>query len=265
MEYQVNEYTAENRCRSQNSDSNTEVTGGMLSRVLRTQIIVFALLILIIVILSKTQSNFFSFIKEWYQGSVAQYDMTYEEIGDGISEVIGFLTQPKTAVTDETAETASQTETELTGAGGEDLLYPRENASFSPIYLSEPPVRPVKSEKYTSHFGYRINPVTNEYGFHSGLDIASPEGTPIRAAFDGTVEKAGYSAGRGNHVFLKSEGGIVTVYCHCSELLVNEGDSISAGQVLARVGSTGQATGPHLHFEIRINGVYYNPLWVLDS
>ena len=69
---------------------------------------------------------------------------------------------------------------------------------------------------------------------------------------------------RGNFIFLNSDGNIKTVYCHCSELLVSEGDAVKAGQVIARVGSTGQATGPHLHFEIRINGIYYNPEWVID-
>ena len=63
---------------------------------------------------------------------------------------------------------------------------------------------------------------------------------------------------------INSSGGIKTVYCHCSELLVTEGQQVTAGEIIAKVGSTGQATGPHLHFELRINGIYYNPIWVID-
>ena len=125
-------------------------------------------------------------------------------------------------------------------------------------------VKPVEYTRITSRFGYRINPVTNKYGFHSGVDLAAKSGTPIKAAFDGKIVKASYSDIRGNYIFLESEGNM-TVYCHCSELIAEEGANVRAGEIIARVGSTGQATGPHLHFEIRIGSVRHNPLWVLES
>lgn len=95
---------------------------------------------------------------------------------------------------------------------------------------------------------------------HSGLDIAAPYGTPIKAAASGTVTFSGNAGdGFGNYVIVSHGNGVTTVYAHCSSLLVSSGQTVSQGQVIARVGSTGNSTGNHLHLEVRKNGVTYNP------
>ena len=94
---------------------------------------------------------------------------------------------------------------------------------------------------------------------HTGLDIATSSGTPISAAASGTVTFSGWKGSYGNMIAITHTNGVQTYYCHCSALYVTAGTSVSQGQTIAAVGSTGNSTGPHLHFEIRINGVAYNP------
>ena len=95
---------------------------------------------------------------------------------------------------------------------------------------------------------------------HAGLDVAAPYGTPIKAAASGTVTYSGNAGdGFGNYVIISHGNGVTTVYAHCSQLLVSKGQTVSQGEVIAKVGSTGNSTGNHLHLEIRKNGVTYNP------
>ena len=107
----------------------------------------------------------------------------------------------------------------------------------------------------TSPQGYRTDPITGEISYHSGTDIAVPEGTPILAAADGTVTVANaldsWGGSYGYHVKLDHGGGLTTLYAHCSSICVTVGQQVKAGQVIAYVGHTGRATGPHLHFEVR--------------
>lgn len=112
----------------------------------------------------------------------------------------------------------------------------------------------------TSEFGYRKDPFTGQTKGHSGLDLGAPKGTPIRAALPGTVYVVRYAnSGYGYHVMVDHGGGFVTLYAHCSKILVTEGQKVEAGTVIAEVGSTGRSTGNHLHFEVRINGEKQNP------
>lgn len=112
----------------------------------------------------------------------------------------------------------------------------------------------------TSEFGYRKDPFTGQTKGHSGLDLGAPKGTSIRAALPGTVYVVRYStSGYGYHVMVDHGGGFVTLYAHCSKILVTEGQTVDAGTVIAEVGSTGRSTGNHLHFEVRINGEKQNP------
>jgi len=99
-------------------------------------------------------------------------------------------------------------------------------------------------------YGYRIHPLTGRQAFHTGIDIAADAGTPIRAARAGTVGFAGWLHGYGNTVILDHPDGTRTLYAHASRLEVREGKRVAQGEVIARVGSTGNSTGPHLHFEI---------------
>lgn len=109
-------------------------------------------------------------------------------------------------------------------------------------------------------FGYREDPFTKEQQFHSGIDIAAPYGGDVRAAGAGKVVFVGRKGGYGKLVVIDHGYGITTYYGHASKLLVKEGQQVGKGEVIAKVGSTGRSTGPHLHFEIRINDVPINPL-----
>ncbi|MFP5221972.1 MAG: peptidoglycan DD-metalloendopeptidase family protein [Acidobacteriota bacterium] len=119
-------------------------------------------------------------------------------------------------------------------------------------------ISPVSGE-VTSEYGWRRDPFTGQRAWHGGMDIAAPEGTPVRAARDGTVVFSGRERGYGNLVVVEHEGGVRTYYGHNKANEVTEGQSVKAGQVLAQVGQTGRATGPHLHFEVRVDGRSVDP------
>ena len=110
-----------------------------------------------------------------------------------------------------------------------------------------------------SGFGNRTNPIGGGTGFHAGLDMPSPSGTPIRACRSGTVVIAGWQGGYGNAVVIDHGGGMATLYAHQSQLGVSAGTKVLAGEIIGAVGSTGNSTGPHLHFEVRISGNPVNP------
>ncbi len=113
--------------------------------------------------------------------------------------------------------------------------------------------------KITSKFGYRIHPISGKRKLHTGLDIGAPTGSNVVAGNDGTVIKSGWNNSYGNVVMVDHGGGIVTLYAHNSRLLVSAGDTVTRGQTIAKSGSTGDSTGPHLHFEVRVNGDYKDP------
>ena len=115
----------------------------------------------------------------------------------------------------------------------------------------------------TSGFGWREHPIFGRQIFHSGIDIGVDEGTPVHAADSGTVVYSGWMDGYGYAVVIDHGNGIPTLCAHNSDLAVSEGQSVSKGTVIAYAGSTGHATGPHVHFEVRVNGDPVNPLGYL--
>ena len=138
-----------------------------------------------------------------------------------------------------------------------------EYTTTAPIIINYPLTPPV-SGKITSGFGYRLHPVTGERDFHTGIDIAADEGTPIAAALPGTVVEVGYDGIYGNYIRLSHGTNIETRYCHCSEILAEEGSKLREGERIALVGSTGMTTGAHLHFEVLADGLLADPAGVLE-
>lgn len=136
-----------------------------------------------------------------------------------------------------------------------------------PAAVAAPPGEPLEigalieghRDRVTSAFGMRADPLCGKPRFHAGIDIAAATGTPARAAADGVVTFAGEQRGYGRVVVVDHGGGVSTVYAHASALLVRTGDRVTSGTELIRVGSSGRATGPHLHFELRKDGVAVDP------
>ena len=116
------------------------------------------------------------------------------------------------------------------------------------------------SHRITSNFGPRPAPVPGASTYHKGIDIGASSGSPILAAASGRVTTATYSGSAGNYVVISHGGGVSTVYMHASALYVSEGQTVSRGQTIAAVGSTGYSSGPHLHFGVIVGGSYVNPL-----
>lgn len=112
----------------------------------------------------------------------------------------------------------------------------------------------------TSEFGWRPHPILHYDRFHNGIDIGAKYGAPILAAYDGRVVAASFTSAMGNYIMIDHGDGLYTVYMHCSQLYVSEGTYVVRGEHIAAVGSTGLSTAPHLHFSVRLNGEYRNPL-----
>ena len=113
--------------------------------------------------------------------------------------------------------------------------------------------------RVSSEYGYRIHPILGTNKFHNGVDLAAPGGSDILAAYGGVVVGAAYNDSMGNYVMIDHGGGLYTIYMHASKLLVSNGQSVSRGQRIALVGTTGRSTGNHLHFSVRLNGNYVSP------
>ncbi|MFC3096612.1 M23 family metallopeptidase [Alteraurantiacibacter palmitatis] len=128
-----------------------------------------------------------------------------------------------------------------------------------------PQVMPADMRSISSGFGYRRDPFTGRAAMHSGLDFRGPIGAPIHAAADGRVSFVGTKAGYGKVVEITHGNGMMTRYAHMSRWDARAGQQVSAGEVIGRIGNTGRSTGPHLHFEVHINGRPVNPRPFLES
>jgi murein DD-endopeptidase MepM/ murein hydrolase activator NlpD len=121
---------------------------------------------------------------------------------------------------------------------------------------------PMEFSRVTSSFKMRLHPVFQTMRAHMGVDYGAPSGTPVRSVADGVVDFAGVQNGFGNVVMVKHGNSNTTVYAHLSRINVRQGQHVNQGQNVGAVGQTGWATGPHLHFEFRVNGVHRDPLTV---
>ena len=153
------------------------------------------------------------------------------------------------------------------GTGGQDVpkstvkaLYAPEGATFARLQVNRTAYRPIAEGHYTSWFGYREDPIKGGTGFHTGLDIGSAAGTPVAAMFYGVVRETGTDKSYGHYIKLYHGGGLEILYAHCSEILAEKDAVVRAGETVARVGSTGDSTGNHLHISAFLNGTAYDPL-----
>ena len=169
-------------------------------------------------------------------------------VGQMTNTVEAVLSAQETIIEETTEEESSLSQMEL------DANYIKETLSF---------IKPLNGV-ITSRFGNR-NPTTETVPkYHTGIDIAADTGTVIVAATEGTVSVVSSEGDYGNHVKILN-GNIMTLYAHCNKIYVNEGDTITQGQSIAEVGATGNVTGPHLHFEIRVEDRIVDPEYVLGA
>ena len=132
--------------------------------------------------------------------------------------------------------------------------------SISEDYIGGPMIWPIPGyTQITSHFGMRVHPITGTYKLHTGMDVSAPIGASFVAAANGIVSKATYNTAYGNMVIIDHGGGVQTLYAHGSEIVAQIGQTVAAGDEILKVGSTGYSTGPHAHFEIRVNGQTIDP------
>lgn len=137
------------------------------------------------------------------------------------------------------------------------------NVSFEQVVLGFPYTTPL-SGRMTSPFGYREHPIYGGNRFHYGLDLAANRGTAIGAFAAGTVKATGESSSLGRYLMISHPNGITTLYAHCDRVVVSAGRQVAMGEKVAEVGSTGAATGPHLHLEILDGDTYLNPIYYVE-
>lgn len=225
-------------------------------------------------IISKNDSNMINDLKE------AKQEVEYKK---QLQQQAKELLEQKASDTQENIESLKASRTELEGeitrsqaalnklerevdaliAESNRLNSVIKNLSSKKKYVGGSMVWPCpSSQNITSPYGMRKHPILRKYKMHTGIDIGANKNSSIVAANKGTVIMAQYdnSGGYGRMVVIDHGAGITTLYAHCNSLLVKVGDEVKAGQVIAKVGSTGLATGNHLHFEVRVNGETQNPL-----
>ena len=235
-------------------------TGWSFTAIIGVQAVVCTVLIGILVALYFAAPDTFAGIRDEYR---AMQERQITSI-----EASAWWEKVKNAMSHGVGNDLMEQNLEETGAGGADipmadsLKFPGSNMSFSPVYVTSRAYLPVGGE-VSSPFGARVHPVTGEDGYHTGLDIAAAEGTRIAAAYYGTVSDISEDDVSGKYIILDHGNGLKTFYCHCSEILAEKGAVVRAGETIAFVGATGQVTGPHLHFEVRLNGVRHNPAFIL--
>lgn len=244
-----------------------------LTKTLLLQFLVCLILFGVVFALKSSNSALFSELKSAFSNKLEE-NLSLEEA----KSVFAGITQKKPDTKAENSEKDEEENTteeeyipfeepslsaEIIATGGNDIKIKSqseipENVSVNEYKLSQKMVLPLKG-KTSSEFGVRTHPISGDLRFHAGVDIAADLGESIYSAFDGVVLEADYDQWNGNYIKIKHDNDIMTVYCHCESLNVKKGQNIRAGEVIATVGSTGSSTGPHLHFELRIDNISYNP------
>lgn len=212
---------------------------------------------------SEKVDTVFSQVKNYLQSdgkNIAVYGSRVDVTGENVTPADAVKpTEPVTAEQTTAFNPVNVSEIALTYAS-EDF-----EETVLPMKKSSGIVLPVVGGVYTSFFGARTDPLVGGDDFHNGVDIGADEGDRIRAVSDGIVRKTGYDDTSGYYIFISHKNGYESFYCHCSEILAVEGTVIRQGETVALVGSTGYSTGPHLHFEIRLDGESIDPMPFLEN
>lgn len=225
--------------------------------VMIVQLVVCIFAVVSVFLIGRLSPQTFEFIRDEYN-RIMSVDMDAKEIASSAKKVIERAEATDEGQTAEKSTERKNVNTVKSAADGEVM------AVMSLFKSDEEITVPVHGE-ITSEYGNRINPVSGEYLMHSGVDIAASQGTEIRAAYSGIVSEVGSNSVGGNYISLVHKDGSETLYCHCSKIIAEKGDVIRAGETIALVGSTGRSTGPHLHFEITVDGKTENPLLYLPN
>ncbi len=270
--------------RRSESKSREKTKTDYLVRLILLQSVLSIFIVSGVFLASKISPSFFAQIKEDY-ARIMQENMSVGDIASELKNAAEFVFKPIEAepamaevgqeaqlnegyavssyevTSDETGETIAVGKIIENGSGGNDIETKQaaKGTSFADYYVSVNPVMPVEGARITSRFGYRTHPITGNYGFHTGLDLAAAEGTPVVSSFYGRVTETGEDDAWGKYVIVEHSENFATFYCHLSEIYVKEGAVIRQGETVGLVGSTGWSTGPHLHFEVRINGIRVDP------
>jgi murein DD-endopeptidase MepM/ murein hydrolase activator NlpD len=220
----------------------------VMTKVIVVQLVLSLVVSGIIFAVCKTESNLSQNIKSFYR-EISKTDIAVSTILGVFKNVVKQTFAP--TIVEETAQ-------------GETTEESGEKADFSPVFLTVKIAQPIEKINISSHFGYRVSPITKKYSLHKGIDIPAEKNTKIYAVYDGIVEKAEYNSINGNYIIINHSDSLKTTYNHCDKLLIKEGYKVSKGETIALVGETGYATGNHLHFEMILNNKYINPVWVLN-
>ena len=238
-------------------------------QLLLVQSISCAVVLLIALLLRVAGGNAFEQLREKFNQSIM--DNTFASTIAGLFDKAGEEAGGESSSSSGDAASVPDGNGGEEGTGGQDVpmstvkaLYAPDGATFAKLQVNRTAYRPIPEGHYTSWFGYREDPIQGGTGFHTGLDIGSAEGTPVAAMFYGVVRETGTDKSYGRYIKLYHGGGLEILYAHCSEILVEVGDKVKMGDVVAKSGDTGNATGPCMHFELRISDVYVNPDYYLS-
>lgn len=248
-------------------------------KITAVQVLACGMMLLLVFAVCRLSPDGGTSIKDGYN-RIMLTDISFSQVWSSVKEVAEYVIKPidvddvnwingqSEAVTQENEEqTTSSSVDEKTEAETTPRETKRQNdvamvmASFSDESKINVPVH----GRISSYFGGRNDPISGEYEQHNAIDIAVEEGTNVCAAWDGVVSETGYDSVKGEYIWLVHKNASETFYCHCSEILVEEGTVIRGGETIALSGNTGNSTGPHLHFAVKKNGGFVDPLDYLEE
>lgn len=265
---------AQYRERTPRANQDKQVNGPSYTKVITLQLLLCVLILLTVLAVKQFGGTAFELLKQSYGQIISEsytgkiLDDNYKAIEDAVQQTFSFLsdnTVEKAGITDTMPAFSISTPARFTLSLSSRRLRAPAGATLSPIMVFGTMLYPVDGGSFSCAYGYRTHPVTGKQDFHTGIDIAAPRGTRIMAAVSGRVHDVSVSEIYGNVIVLDHGAGFYTVYCHCDRIVTTLGARVKSGETIALVGDTGLTTGPHLHFEIRKDGLCADPMWVFDK